>query len=331
MNATLSPHTVLEPDTWPSRRFHAMGCTMTVQVAASDDLADVALDAAIAHIQTAEHSWSRFDPTSELSRLNAHSGRWVTVSPTLWGPLSEALTQSAATNGLYDPTILYAIQAAGYERSFDDLAAEVGPVAKTHAQPGQWRALKLAEAKCQIKLPPNVGIDLGGIGKGLVAAQVIELLRPFGPTLVDAGGDVAAGTAAPGYPGWPVAIAAPASGNADSEDQDLLWVWLREATLATSGVDYRRWLQDGAPRHHILDPRTGEPAQTDLVTVSVLDPSAARAEAWAKAALVLGAEAAYVALTRRGLAALLVEQDGRVWMTPALRPWVAWRGPRVPE
>ena len=171
------------------------------------------------------------------------------------------------------------------------------------------------------------GLDLGGIGKGLVAAAVANLLRPMGPVLVDAGGDVTAGGGAPGYPGWPVAIATPDGWGAP--DEDLLWVWLAAATLATSGIDYRRWEQEGVARHHILDPRTGAPAVTDLVTVSVLDRSAARAEAWAKAALVLGTEAAYLTLASKGVAALLVEQDGRVWMTPALRPWVAWQGPRI--
>lgn len=325
MDTTVITHPVT-PDAWPARTFRAMGCTITVRLATAAEEATELLAGALAQIAAAERAWSRFDPTSELSRLNAQAGRWSSVSPLLWEAVAAGLAQAAATGGLYDPTLLQAIRAAGYTRSFEELAGHAAPARPS--QPGQWRSVQTHPTRRQIKLPPGVGLDLGGIGKGLAAAAVVDQLRPFGPALVDAGGDVAAGAAPPGFPGWPVAIAAPDPG--PDGEEDLLWVWLTDATLATSGTDYRRWEQNGVVRHHILDPRTGTPAQTDLVTVSVLNRSAAQAEAWAKAALILGTEAGYLALAHRGLAALLVEQDGRVWITPALRPWIAWQGPRIP-
>jgi len=338
-----------EPHMWPSRELHAMGCQMTVRLAPTPALTAqavaAALDAAEAHIRAVEGAWSRFDPTSELSRVNAQAGTWTPVSPGLWDLLVAAWEQAAATNGRFDPTLLYAMRAAGYDRSFALLPAaanQAGRAATGAGWRGAWQAVQMDPGTRRIKLPVGVGLDLGGIAKGWVAAQVVDLLRPWGAALVDAGGDVAAGAPAPGYPGWPVALAAPlgwtrvpsgrdgaVDGAVDGAEESLAWVWLREATVATSGVDYRRWEHAGQLAHHILDPRTGAPVQTDLLTVAVVDGQAARAEAWAKAALVMGAEGAYLALCRRGMAALLVEQDGRVWMTPGLRPWLAWEGPRL--
>jgi FAD:protein FMN transferase len=234
------------------------------------------------------------------------------------------------TGGLYDPTMLAAIESAGYTRSFDQM---IGQGSLPHKQSckqeeqtawraselvGRWQAIGCRPATHEIYLPPCVGLDLGGIAKGVVAAQGVELLRPHGPCLVDAGGDLVAGAAPPGWPGWPVAIAAPAGIEAESEDLAVLW--LREAALATSGIDYRRWQQQGHCAHHIIDPRTGLPAATNLLSVSVLAAKAEEAEAWAKTALILGWEAGYAALASRQLAGLLVHQDGRVAMTERLQP-----------
>jgi thiamine biosynthesis lipoprotein len=95
-------------------------------------------------------------------------------------------------------------------------------------------------------------------------------------------------------------------------------VWLQEAAMATSGTDYRRWQHQDQMVHHILDPCTGRPASSDLVSVTVLAKEAAYAEAWAKAALIMGSQAGFAALSTKQLGALLVDQDGTVTMTPAL-------------
>jgi thiamine biosynthesis lipoprotein len=97
-------------------------------------------------------------------------------------------------------------------------------------------------------------------------------------------------------------------------------IWLANAALASSGVDYRRWLKGGTPMHHIIDPRTGAPAATDLLSVTIYDSSAARAEAWATAILVHGKEASVGLLEARRLAALLVGADQQMVITAPLLP-----------
>ena len=332
LEATFSPaatsNTPVDPAYWPAHVFRAMGSTMSVRLAASDALAAQPLRQVERYFAFAEGRLSRFDPRSELSRVNGCRGKWQEVSPLLWQILGMALAMASATDGLYDPTLLAAIESAGYTRSFDEMIRQDPLSLKQDMQTawraselaGRWQTVRCRPATREIYLPSSMGLDLGGIAKGVVAAQVVELLRPYGPCLVDAAGDLVAGAAPPGWPGWPVAIAEPAG--IDGESEDLAVVWLREASMATSGIDYRRWQQQGHSAHHIIDPRTGLPAATDLLSVSVLAAKAEQAEAWAKAALILGWEAGYAALASQQLAALLVHQDGRIAMTDALQPYI---------
>ncbi len=299
-----------------------MGSGMSVRVAAAGPAAQPALIQAAARFAADEREFSRFDPASELSFVNRRAGQWTTLSAPMAAVVDAALALAAATGGLYDPTLLAAIRAAGYVVSFEQLAGRAAAAdAPAAPQAGRWAAVQ--RRGMQLCLPAGVGLDLGGIVKGWTAQAVTAQLRTVGPALVDAGGDVAASDPPPGWQGWPVAVAAP-TGPGQADAGDLLVVWLANAVLATSGVDYRRWRQGGVEVHHIIDPRTGRPAATDLVSVSVLDASAVRAEAWAKAALVLGWQAGVAALRAQGLAAVLVRADGRVATTPALQPHVAW-------
>lgn len=307
MNSDLIAHT---------HHFRAMGSQMQLWLDCTDaDVADRAFVKVVEHFAQAEALLSRFQSQSELSQLNQRPGQWTVVSPLLWAVLSEALTLADLTGGMYDPTLLAALQAAGYIVSFDDFPSAPG-AASTVAPVlgGGWRQIELDHERRAVWLPPGARLDFGGIAKGYVAAQAADMLSAWGPCLVDAGGDVVAGAAPGDWPGWPVAIAAPGRGDA----ADLMSVWLVDAALATSGIDYRRWQHNGRPAHHIVDPRTGRPAETDLQSVSVLLRHAAQAEAVATAALVLGAEAGWAWLAEQNIPALLADQTGAIRPTPAM-------------
>jgi thiamine biosynthesis lipoprotein len=101
----------------------------------------------------------------------------------------------------------------------------------------------------------------------------------------------------------------------------LAQLWLVNAALATSGVDYRQWQAMNRTMHHIIDPRTGEPAATDLLSATVLATASVEAEGWAKAAIILGTTAAVDELGQRGLAALLVRRNGEIVTTPFAQQW----------
>jgi len=304
---------------WPSFTFRAMGSQITFWLDAAEPEAQPAFEMAQIVFQLNEQALSRFDPESELSQLNGRPDTWLPVSPLLWEVAAQAFRLAEATGGLFDPTLLSALKAAGYAESF-----ELGVTADPDARPGpgRWQEVGLDPMRRAIYLPEGAQLDLGGVAKGFTAQMAADLLGEWGPCLVDAGGDLTAGAPPRGLPGWPVAVAVPAEYR-EWERRDLFAVWLAGATLATSGVDFRRWTRaDGRPAHHIIQPRAGQPADTDLITATVWAEDAAVAEGWATATLVSGMEAGVDMLTQQGLPATLISQQGEVALTPAMRPLV---------
>ncbi|MCB8968546.1 MAG: FAD:protein FMN transferase [Ardenticatenaceae bacterium] len=266
-----------------------------------------------------EQILSRFRADSELSLLNGRSAQWVPVSPLLWQTLTTAISLAELTDGLFDPTLLPALEAAGYTHTFPIAPGANGT--STAPMPGCWADIRLDAARQAVWLPAGVRLDFGGIGKGLAAQQAVQLLTGWGPCLIDAGGDLCAGEAPRNWPGWPVAVTTPTG--VDGDCADLFSLWLVEASLSTSGIDYRRWQHNGRSAHHIIDPRTGCPADTDLLTVTVLLRSAAQAEGIATAMLVQGQEASTAWLEQRNIPAVLVNQAQTIYLTPAMAP--AWQ------
>lgn len=239
---------------------------------------------------------SRFDPASDLSALNHCPQRQCMVSQPLFDVLEVALWAHNATGGLYDPTILSALEAAGYDRSFETIRkqitvnTDVSPDAPIAGSPGEGRAdirnLTLDPATLTISRPPGMRLDLGGIGKGWTVDRAADLLHRAGPFFVNAGGDLYAH----GFPddrrGWPVEIEHPLD-----PSQPLARIFLANRALATSSIVKRSWRKGGRGMHHLIDPRTQRPATTDLLSVSVMAARTVTAEVFAKAALILGREA----------------------------------------
>jgi thiamine biosynthesis lipoprotein len=290
--------------------FRAMGCQILAVIDRDDAEAERQLAAVPGWFEVWEQQLSRFRPDSDLSRLNAAAGQMVEVPPTLWQVVRIALEAARQSDGLVRPTVLAALEAAGYDRSFADLAPE--HVATTApSRPADWRAIVLNDQTHAVRLPTGVRLDLGGVAKGWVAQQAARRLAAAGPALVDAGGDIAvSGPMADGTP-WPIAIA-----NAFAPDESLGLLLLVQGAVATSGRDYRRWMRGGVEQHHIIDPRTGQPARTDVLSATVVAPDGPSAEMAAKVALILGSRAALAWLDARPtLAGLLVLDDGRVLHT----------------
>jgi thiamine biosynthesis lipoprotein len=307
------------PESWHRNTFRAMGSEMAVWLETDDaDTAAAALAQVKALFEKNEQALSRFRPDSELSQLNACSGQWVAVSDLLWQVLSLALEMSVATGGLFDPTTLNALEQYGYTVTYEQLTfIDLSGPQNEPSYPGQWTAVQLDPARQAVFLPAGMRIDLGGIAKGYTAQQAVDLLREQGPCLVDAGGDLAAGAAPAGYPGWPVAVSSPWSAD-DREAIDLCTLWLCNEALATSGIDYRNWQIEGRLVHHLIDPASGAPALTDGLTMTILASDMAQAEAWATAVLVAGSDVGMEMLLEAGLAGLMVTQDGSILVTQAM-------------
>ena len=306
---------------WHTHHFRAMGSQISIWLELdTEDLAQTALRQAEQMFIAAERRLTRFTSDSELSRLNAQPERWTCVSNLTWDVINHALSLAQETQGLYDPTLLNALEVAGYDRSFEQLAL-TNLTRAGHPQlylGGRWSEIRLAPKQHALRLPAGLRLDLGGIGKGYTAQQVVNFLSQWGPCLVDAGGDLTAGDAPSGWPGWAVGVAEPWS-DPDQTRGQLFQLWLANATLATSGIDYRRWQKNGQIAHHLIDPRTGQPAITDVLTVTVLSTEATQAEAWATAALIAGMTIGHAYLTTHQLAGALVDQAGNLSLTSTMQ------------
>lgn len=301
--------------------FKAMGCQMLAAVDSEDAAASAAVAQVPAWFEQWEQSLSRFRADSDLSKLNRRSGHCVPVSKTLWEVLSVALTVAQQTEGIVIPTLLPALLAAGYDRSFDQLPAMTDKPANPPSPtvPGEWRNIELRRNH-RVCLPAGVKLDFGGVAKGWAAQQAVRRLQQYGPALVDAGGDIAiSGSRADGSK-WPIGVASPFA-----PDEELELLMLERGGVATSGRDYRRWQQGGVERHHIIDPRNGQPAATDVMSATVIAKDALAAEVAAKVAFILGSGAGMQWLERHpNLAGLLVLEDGSALHSSRLAQYL-WR------
>ena len=302
--------------------FRAMGCAMGAWVLATDSrLAQERLDLVRAWMALVDKTLTRFDPGSELMHLNMHVATPVQVSPLLWDALTVALDAAQETEGRYDPTMFDALVAAGYDRDFDGIDADDGVATQqevAYNAAHTWHDIARDPFTRRVTLPPGIHLDLGGIAKGWAAARAADFLANLGPCLVDAGGDLAVRGTLPDADGWAVGVAAP-----DAEERLLAHLVVKDRGVATSGVDYRRWTRGGAEQHHIIDPRTGRPATTDLRTATVIAPDATQADLYALVVMLLGREQGLAYLqVHAGLDGLLVDDEGRQWLTPGMRAYL---------
>ena len=287
--------------------FKAMGCHMFAALDLPEEQV-LPLEQVPAWFEAWEQILSRFRETSELSQLNHSAGIPFQISETLWEVLRAALEAERLSFGLVTPAILDALVMAGYDRTFDELTATSSYCLMDRITPiGSLSEIHLDESNRMVCLPPNLRLDFGGIAKGWAADQATRKLSAFGPALVNAGGDIAISGPQSNSEAWPIGITDPFDAESNP---DILMVEL--GGVATSGKDYRRWQRDSVWQHHIIDPRTGLPAQTDVLTATVIAPTAVEAEVAAKIALISGSRAGLDWLeSNPTLAGMLVLEDGQ--------------------
>lgn len=307
----------------------AMGGGLGVHVAVPEDAAVPAAELDAARVAARVRAWAgrltRHDPTSDLMRANADPRRAAPVRPTLAAALRWAADAAQLTAGIVDATLLrerLAAEASTHTESGPVPADGTGPPGSRASRPA-WRLEAGRHQAALLLRDPGVAFDLDGVAKGWIADRALALLYRYPGALVDADGDIAIRSAE--GDAWEVGVADPRTPGAE------LAVFVLPGArrgarygLATSGVSVHRWDGPGGPRHHLIDPRTGLPAATDLVQATVLAGSARAAEAWAKTAVVLGLVAALDALDRAPiLGAILLASDGRVLAVPRTTRWLA--------
>jgi FAD:protein FMN transferase len=283
----------------------AWSCTVRLVVDDERTLAAAAEDLTTL-LARVDKAASRFRRDSALSIANARVGRPTAIPKLLVELVGVALDAAARTDGAVDPTVGLAMHHIGYDRDIAAIAAD-GPALR-HLTPGRrWQDVRLNREAGLLTVPPGTALDLGATAKAHVADRAAAALsrRYRTAVLVELGGDLAVA----GHPerGWGVRVA-------EREGEEGQLVVVRHGGLATSTTIVRRWTRGAAAMHHIVDPRTGAPADGPWRTASVAAPTALAANVASTAAIVMG-EPALGWLEARGLTARLVARDGAVATT----------------
>jgi thiamine biosynthesis lipoprotein len=288
-----------------ARARHLMGTRLTIEVVggASEETFAAAFD----EVARLEEVMSNWRGTSEVSRLNREAAKgWVACSADLFKALEAALTWAETTQGAFDPTVEPLVRMLGLRGDEGRLPGAPAAPADGPGGPVGWRHVRLDRARRAARFDaPGVGIDLGGIGKGLALDAAARLLRRRGVTaaLLDFGGQVLAIGSPPGGRGFPVGLADPAE-----RERPAAVVRLCCGSLATSGNGKRGAPGPGGSGGHVLDPALGAPARF-AGSVTVLAPDATAADALSTALLVMGPESGAPWAAARGVEAAFLWRD----------------------
>jgi len=267
-------------------------------------------------IEGSENRFTRFSNASELSELNRSSGTPFHASIDMFSVVSTAQRFFHLTRGLFDPSILPELHRVGYDMSMDRLRQQgAAPmfeflVAGEHPS---FSEVELDERRSMILLPCGMSIDLGGIAKGWIAEQAALILADFSSACaVNAGGDMFLIGLPDGEGQWTVELEDPLQ-----PERTLTTLKVNPGAVATSSVTKRTWKQGGNQRHHLIDPRTGEPAITDWLSMTVIAAHACEAEVFAKALLISGPLEGEDIARASGIrfSYLAVDRDLKIWGT----------------
>jgi len=277
------------------------------------------IDRAQHRLAQLEGAWSRFIDSSEVSALNRSAGSPVRVSPDTIELVRRAKAAWHLSGGAVDATVLGDVIRAGYDRSFEQVTRE------WHAGQSRFHlaVTDIVVDGDTVRLPSGTGFDPGGIGKGLAADMVTAEMVAGGAegVCINMGGDVRVRGTGPDGCHWTVAVEHPWT------TAPLALVGLADGAVATSTTLRRRWLVEGRPRHHLIDPQTGEPSETDLNLATVVAGDAVSAEVLAKSVLLRGSDHPFDIVGGTGAEALAVDDDGRVLSTDGLPRFLGGQRP----
>jgi FAD:protein FMN transferase len=297
--------------------FSVFGTTATLLVS-EPDMVEAARIIADEQLAAVDRACSRFRPDSELSRLNGAKGAVTGVSDLFAELVDAALRAARLTDGAVDPTCGQALVEIGYDRDFAVLQADGQP--RHRARPARrvpgWRSVQLDRKRLLAQLANGAQLDLGATAKAWAADRCAEVIaaKLGAGVLVSLGGDMAVGGPPPADSGggrgggWGVRVTDDHAAGPEAPGQT---VTIRTGGLATSSTTVRTWAVGGRRVHHIIDPATGEPAESCWRTVSVAAGRCVDANTASTAAIIRG-EAALPWLSEAGLPARLVRHDGSV-------------------
>jgi FAD:protein FMN transferase len=285
--------------------FRALGTTAVIATA---DPAWVGAVRAVvvSEFDAIDRACSRFRPDSELVRVNRAGGERVAVGPLLLEALRVALDAARGSGGLVDPTVGRALRLSGYDSTFHLVGARYGKTFRAAfcTVPG-WETVELDVDAATVRVPAGVELDLGATAKALACDRAAAAAAAVaGGAFVALGGDIAVSGTVPAG-GWSVRIADDHAAPLNAPGPT---VAVESGGLATSSTTVRRWRSGDSELHHLVDPRTGRPAQSPWRTVSVAAKTCVDANVASTASFLLADAPAWLVACR--LPARLVSVNG---------------------
>lgn len=256
-----------------------------------------------------ERAWTRFDHNSEVSAINDNAGHFQLVQRETYTLVDHAVAAQRATSGRFNPLMLEQLLAHGYTSTWSNGHSEPSHLGVT---PATYQPIELLPEVNGVRVPVTGAFDPGGIGKGLCADMVTEFLISQGATTssVELGGDLRVHGVAWYGPSWRIGIVDPFN-----SDEEIGAFTPTAGAVATSSRLKKQWTHAERSYHHLLDPRTGEPAVTDLVAVSCCAASAWWAEVAAKVILISGSNEAIQLFDELGVDGIAVTENADVIQT----------------
>ncbi len=284
----------------------------------SQEEMDRDVDQAFEMFRAFERRMSRFVPDSELSRLN--QSEESIVSEELFHILFQCRKYYEETGGIFDPSILGDLKREGYGVSIGE--EKFGVYAMGRSNRYTFSDVSLDEQTRCVRKPKDLEIDLGGIGKGYIVDRVSErLLEEYANIFVCAGGDIRTVGADQenGYAFWVSDVE-----NPFEKTGSVATLLLHDCGTATSGTNRRNWVVGKDKKHHLIDSRLKQSAQTDLITVTVVAQTTEQADVWAKTLCILGSREGMNCARDRNIAALFVDVSGNISSTEKMETYL-WR------
>ena len=310
-------------------RFRVMASEAQVIVNGPSHTDEEAFAATIDFLGHLESRWSRFLTDSDVTRLNNAAGVPVEVDPTSVTLVTTMIEAWRVTDARFDPSVLPALVAAGYDTSLVD-SHHVTALPGRHAEPGPAILVDMGDIEIDpeenvIALPLGLVIDPGGIGKGLAADLAVARLLDQGSrgALVSIGGDMAMRGTPPTLlsdhhesKAWTVHVEQP-----DTGDGNLCTLAVDIGGVATSSTHSRRWVNNGRTRHHLIDATRGTESETDLATATIIAECGWLAEAHATAAVLVVSEHVHEYFSDHQLSGIAIPESGEPIISTDLQLW----------
>ena len=293
-----------------SYQFRAMNTDIVLAAEGSLEQIRFGIEKSTQYIHESERRFTRFSNDSELSQLNNMNGAWFHASSELFEVVQLAKSFFEQTHGLFDPSILPDLNRIGYDRSMDLIRANGvnGLPTPSSRLDFTFDEILFNPEELLISLPVGLTLDLGGIAKGWIAEQAAHILSDYASACgVSAGGDMFLIGLPNSQTGWPVSLEDPRN-----PGEDLALLNIPPGGVATSSVSKRIWKQGDKVRHHLIDPRTHEPAETKWLSVTVIATETSLCEAFAKALLIAGPNEAPEIAKNADIDYLAIDQNGNI-------------------